>query len=241
MPRTFILIPGRSARQGVALNEGKYTDGYLDETSTLRMHPDDMADVGIEAGDEVRMWNDVGSVTVPVISAVDECPPGLVFICYGDKSSRLMGGETHGSGMPDSKGLDVHIESAVAPVHNESALATSAAGSETVADDRPASAAPTEPDSDPVATRGLPPLDETNASGVAASSLPQSASEISTPASSSSSVSSTPPKLPAAGRQSTRPKTGASDREQDPVSTGQIVIVVLSLIAVLILLLTSGQ
>ncbi len=112
---TFILIPGRSSRQGVTLNEGKYTDGYLDETSTLRMNPTDMRRLGIAPGDEVRMWNDVGEVVVPCIDAQDECPEGLVFICYGDKSSRLMGGETHGSGMPDSKGLDVHLSPAKLP------------------------------------------------------------------------------------------------------------------------------
>jgi formylmethanofuran dehydrogenase subunit D len=36
----------------------------------------------------------------------------MLFISYGDKSSQLMGGETHGTGMPDSKGLDVFIERA---------------------------------------------------------------------------------------------------------------------------------
>jgi formylmethanofuran dehydrogenase subunit D len=34
----------------------------------------------------------------------------MLFISYGDKSSRLMAGETHGTGMPDSKGMDVQIE-----------------------------------------------------------------------------------------------------------------------------------
>jgi formylmethanofuran dehydrogenase subunit D len=34
----------------------------------------------------------------------------LLFIAYGDMSSRLMGGDTHGTGMPDSKGIDVELE-----------------------------------------------------------------------------------------------------------------------------------
>ena len=34
----------------------------------------------------------------------------LLFIAYGDLSSRLMAGDTHGSGMPTSKGLDVELE-----------------------------------------------------------------------------------------------------------------------------------
>lgn len=115
MAEQFILIPGRSSRQGVALNEGKYTEGYLDETSTLRMNPNDMQRLGMKTGDEVRMWNDVGEVVVPCLDAKDECPEGLVFICYGDKSSQLMAGETHGSGMPDSKGLDVFLQMASLP------------------------------------------------------------------------------------------------------------------------------
>ena len=43
MPETFILIPGRTSRQGTTLNEGKFTAGYVEETSTLLMAPQDMA------------------------------------------------------------------------------------------------------------------------------------------------------------------------------------------------------
>ena len=47
---------------------------------------------------------------VPCESGKDELPPGMLFISYGPTSSLLMEGETHGSGMPTSKGLDVHVE-----------------------------------------------------------------------------------------------------------------------------------
>ena len=112
MPESFILIPGRTSRQGTSLNEGKYTEDYLDEINTLKMNPDDMQRLGLADGDPVRMWNDVGSVVVRCTADKGECPPGILFISYGDKSSRLMGGETHGSGMPTSKGLDVFVEKA---------------------------------------------------------------------------------------------------------------------------------
>ncbi len=110
MPAQLILIPGRTSRQGTALNEGKYTAGYLAEINTLLMNPADMTQLDLKDGDSVRMWNDVGEVVVPVKSGKDELPPGVLFITYGENSCRLMGGETHGSGMPDSKGLDVFIE-----------------------------------------------------------------------------------------------------------------------------------
>lgn len=110
MPAEFLLIPGRTSRQGTSLNEGKYTSEYQEEINTLKMNPGDMQRLGIADGDRVRMWNEVGEVVVPCQSGKDELPPGLLFISYGDKSSRLMGGETHGSGMPDSKAFEVFVE-----------------------------------------------------------------------------------------------------------------------------------
>jgi formylmethanofuran dehydrogenase subunit D len=110
MPESFILIPGRTSRQGTSLNEGKCTAASQEEIHTLRMNPEDMQRLGISEGDTVRMWNEFAEVAVPCLPDKGECPPGLLFISYGHISSQLMGGETHGSGMPDSKGLDVFVE-----------------------------------------------------------------------------------------------------------------------------------
>ena len=46
-PEVFILIPGRTSRQGTTLNEGKFTASYVDETSTLMMNSTDMARLGL--------------------------------------------------------------------------------------------------------------------------------------------------------------------------------------------------
>jgi hypothetical protein len=34
-PESFILIPGRTSRQGTTLNEGKFTAGYVEETGVM--------------------------------------------------------------------------------------------------------------------------------------------------------------------------------------------------------------
>ena len=108
---TFILIPGRTSRQGTALNEGKFTAGYVEETSTLLMNPEDMAGLGLKNGDRVRLRSEQGQIELPCQAAkAGELPPGLLFLPYGDLSSRLMGGDTHGTGMPNSKGIDVELE-----------------------------------------------------------------------------------------------------------------------------------
>lgn len=115
MAEQFILIPGRTSRQGTALNEGKYSNEYLDEIGTLQVAPEDMQRLGLSEGDQVRLWNEVGEITVPIkASKGDELPPGMLFISYGMKSCHLMSSDTHGTGMPDSKGMDVWMEKASA-------------------------------------------------------------------------------------------------------------------------------
>jgi formylmethanofuran dehydrogenase subunit D len=111
MPETFILIPGRTSKQGVGISEGKFKEGYLIETQTLQVAPKDMQRLGLKESDRVRLRSEFGQIEVAVTAAKgDELPPGLLFIAYGDLSSRLMSGDTHGSGMPTSKGIDVELE-----------------------------------------------------------------------------------------------------------------------------------
>lgn len=111
MPEQFVLIPGRTSRQGTTLNEGKQTADYLDEVSTLQVSPGDMQRLGLSDGDRVRLSTEQGEVVVPCKAARgDELPEGVLFISYGPVSSQLMGGDTHGTGMPDSKGFDVMLE-----------------------------------------------------------------------------------------------------------------------------------
>lgn len=74
------------------------------------MNPVDMERLQIEAKDHVVMKSEFGQIKVEVQAAKsDELPEGLIFMAYGDLSSQLMGGDTHGSGMPTSKGIDVEL------------------------------------------------------------------------------------------------------------------------------------
>lgn len=111
MPETFVLIPGRTSRQGCGISEGKFRAEYQDEISTLQVSPADFRRLGLANGETVRLVGDFGQIEVAVVAAKgDELPPGVLFMAYGDLSSRLMGADTHGSGMPTSKGLDVRLE-----------------------------------------------------------------------------------------------------------------------------------
>ncbi len=111
MSEIFILIPGRTSRQGCGISEGKFKENYRDETGAFHLCQQDMQRLSLAEGDRVRITSEGGSVEAPVRqSKGDELPPGLIFVPYGDLSSQLMGGDTHGSGMPTSKGIDVTLE-----------------------------------------------------------------------------------------------------------------------------------
>ena len=108
---SFILIPGRTSKQGTTLNEGKATEGYLEETGTLMMSLEDMDRLSLDDGERVRISSTEGSVELPCRAGrKGELPTGVLFIPYGESSSQLMGGDTQGTGMPDSKGLDVTVQ-----------------------------------------------------------------------------------------------------------------------------------
>ncbi len=110
MAETFILIPGRTSQQGCGISEGKFEANYQSEITTLQVAPADMERLALTNGDRVRLRGEHGEIDVAVKAAKkDELPAGILFIAYGDLSSRLMGGDTHGSGMPTSKGLDVEL------------------------------------------------------------------------------------------------------------------------------------
>ena len=116
MSKTYIMIPGRTSQQGVGINEGKFEATYQSEISVLQVSLDDMEELGLEAGDWVRVTSEHGQIDISIKAAKKgELPAGLLFIAYGDYSSRLMGADTHGSGMPTSKGIDVTMEKIATP------------------------------------------------------------------------------------------------------------------------------
>jgi len=78
----FILIPGRTSRQGTSLNEGKFSADYVDETNTLFMCPADMKRLGFVNGERIRLRSEHGVVEMPCQGAKDgELPSGAFVLC----------------------------------------------------------------------------------------------------------------------------------------------------------------
>ena len=83
MKEIFILIPGRTSKQGVGISEGKFKEGYQSETHTLQVAPKDMQRLGLKDNDRVRLKSESGQIEVSVIAAkADELPPGLAQVAF---------------------------------------------------------------------------------------------------------------------------------------------------------------
>jgi formylmethanofuran dehydrogenase subunit D len=111
MAESFILIPGRTAAQGAGISEGKFGEKYQGQINVVLAAPEDLERLGIAEGESVRMRSEHGEADVEIKAAKPgDLPSGMLFIAYGDPSSRVMGSDTHGTGMPTSKGIDVSLE-----------------------------------------------------------------------------------------------------------------------------------
>ena len=102
------LITGRTTNQGKLLHVGKDSAEFQEEVSRIDMNPDDMARRGLESGAEVRVRSAHGEMRGRCKKA--DLPEGLVFIAYSIHCNQLIGGDTGGIGMPDSKGIQIEVE-----------------------------------------------------------------------------------------------------------------------------------
>ena len=107
--KKFILITGRTSKQGRALHLGKGSPEYAEEVSTLEINGLDMEEMGLGGGDEVRVRTGAGEALIRCRRS-DALPRGLVFMPYGPPANALIGADTGGTGTPDSKGIEIEIE-----------------------------------------------------------------------------------------------------------------------------------
>ena len=106
--RRFIMNAGRTTKQGQQINAGKDSAEYQAIVGTVTMHADDMREVGVTSGGDVRVRSEYGEVTFKCVEG--KVPQGMVFVPYGPPTCHLMGRYTDGTGMPTSKGWEVEVE-----------------------------------------------------------------------------------------------------------------------------------
>ncbi len=105
-----ILVTGRTLGQGLGLEIGKFSETYYKNVAACEMNREDMLRLGVKEGDLVRVSSGHGSIIVRVVKSFEEVPSGVIFVPYGPWINQVMRPETHGTGMPSFKGVEVEVE-----------------------------------------------------------------------------------------------------------------------------------
>jgi formylmethanofuran dehydrogenase subunit D len=103
----IVLLSGRTTKQGVTAEIGKTSDEYLQNVALIQLNSKVMGELGLNDGDRVEIQTKYGSAVVTCQkSDVEE---NMGFMPYGPCANLLIGSETQGTGMPDSKGVEADI------------------------------------------------------------------------------------------------------------------------------------
>ena len=108
------LISGRTIDQGTGKEHGKMSQKYRESVALCEIDPDDLKDIGIAEGANVKVSTEFGAITVRGAASKRAPHPKIVYMPYGPWANMIMGPATHGTGMPSFKGIPAEIEPAVA-------------------------------------------------------------------------------------------------------------------------------
>jgi formylmethanofuran dehydrogenase subunit D len=103
------LISGRTAKQGIGLEEGKFSEQYSESVNNIEISPTDGKKLSLKKGENVKVSTDFGSVIVKW-TPNDTLESGLVFFPYGPWANQVYSTSTGSTGMPIMKGLEASIE-----------------------------------------------------------------------------------------------------------------------------------
>ena len=103
------LISGRTANQGIGLEEGKLSKKYIDSVNHVQLCPEDAEKLGLKEGDRVKITTSYGSIAVAWTpdKGLDK---GIGFFPYGPWANQVYSSVTGSTGMPVMKGIPAVIE-----------------------------------------------------------------------------------------------------------------------------------
>jgi formylmethanofuran dehydrogenase subunit D len=103
------LISGRTANQGIGLEEGKLSKKYFESVNHIQICPEDSEILNLKERDRVKVTTKHGSVNVTWKSEKG-LNPGIVFFPYGPWANQVYSSSTDSTGMPLMKGIPATIE-----------------------------------------------------------------------------------------------------------------------------------
>jgi len=92
--------------QGRSKEIGKLSDEYAKNVAICEFDPEDLKNLQISPGQNVRVTTKHGTVVVKAALSTQAPHRGLIFMPYGPWTSMICDPETHQTGMPSLKGIE---------------------------------------------------------------------------------------------------------------------------------------
>jgi formylmethanofuran dehydrogenase subunit D len=107
-----ILVTGRTIEQGVAKEQGKTSQEYLNSVAICFIDPQDLKQLRTTEKSNVLISTEHGSVVVKASKSTRTPHPGVVYVPYGLWANVIVDPGTGSIGMPSLKGIPAEIEPA---------------------------------------------------------------------------------------------------------------------------------
>ncbi len=102
-----ILVIGRTVEHRASLEVRKTSSDYFENVAVIEMSESDMNNIGVKEGKNVEISSSSGSTVAKCRKSNIE--NGIVFMPHGPWACMVLNGDTHGTGMPDLKGIPVDV------------------------------------------------------------------------------------------------------------------------------------
>jgi formylmethanofuran dehydrogenase subunit D len=99
----------RDIFQTEALERDRFGDEYKKLSAAIVMSKNDLAKMGLEQGDRVKVSSSCGSVVVEVRESRRDEPGGTAFMANSPWSNALVSDDTGGKGIPEFKNITARI------------------------------------------------------------------------------------------------------------------------------------
>ncbi|MGZ7118298.1 MAG: tungsten-dependent formylmethanofuran dehydrogenase subunit FwdD [Methanobacterium sp.] len=105
----FILNTGRTIWQGQAIESGKDLQMYIDAAAICHMNEEQMEELGVKMGDDIKVISEYGDVVVKVVPTAETLPEGMLYIPMGPWANRVIRPITDCTATPSFKNVPVEV------------------------------------------------------------------------------------------------------------------------------------
>ncbi len=105
----FILNTGRTVWQGQAIESGKDLQMYVDAAAICYMNQEQMEELGVKPGSNIKIVSEYGDVVVKVVPNVETLPEGMLYVPMGPWANRVIRPITDSTATPSFKNIPVDV------------------------------------------------------------------------------------------------------------------------------------